>query len=133
MKKIIIELNYHEITFFGFFIVNLFNVLDGVLTYIALYIIPKEEFYETNIYALNMFNSVGFFNSFIFKICYCLFVTLCFILIINKSKTLFNKSFKLEKERLIVNNIFVIYFFVIIGLFLSLTVNGALSLIKYYF
>ena len=125
-----IELNYYEITILGLFIANLFNWLDGVLTYIALYILPKGAFYETNPYAWNMFNSVGWFNSFVYKISFCLATTLFFILIINK-ENIFN-SFKSEKSRLIFHNIIMIYFFVIMASFISLTFSNAWYLIFYY-
>ena len=125
-----IELNYYEITFYGLLIINLFNWLDGVLTYIALYIVPKGEFYENNPYVWNMFNSVGLFNSFIYKVSYCLALTLFFVLIINKGHIL--NIFKSDKPKLIFHNIFMIYLFMIMALFINLTFSNSWYLILYY-
>ena len=121
-----IELNYQEITFFGFIIVNLFNYLDGVLTYIGLYIIPKGELYETNIYALNLFNSIGFFNIFIIKLCYILFFSIILIYFINKH------FFINIKGSIIFNNIFFIWFIMLIVSILMIVFSNALYLLKYY-
>ena len=76
----------YKVTIFGLIIINLINWLDGVLTYIGLYILPIGIFYEKNLYALNKFNTIGFFSYFIFKICICLFVTLSFFLLIHNKK-----------------------------------------------
>ena len=122
-------MNYN-ITIFGLIIVNLMNWLDGILTYIALYIVPKGIFYETNIYALNMFNTIGFFSSFVFKIVYCLAVTLLIFLIVNKPKLF---SFKKKIYFIILNNILFVYFIFIYAFFCGVTINGFLNLIKYYF
>ena len=129
-----IELNYYEITFYGFFICNLFNLLDGILTYIGLFIIPKGVFQESNLFALNMFNTVGFFNSFIFKICVGLFITLFLILIVNNiNVTKLNTIFKTDKDKLIINNVLVIYFYYCLAFFSGAVLNNTLYLIKYYF
>ena len=124
-----IELNYCEITFYGFILANLFNWLDGALTYIALYIVPKGEFQEINPYVWNMFNSIGFFSHFIFKICIFLAITLFLVLVINKVKI----QFKNEKSRLIYYNILYICFIFALVNFMFLVFNNALYLIKYYF
>ena len=128
MKKIKIELNFYEITFYGFIICNLFNFLDGILTYIGLYILPEGLFYETNKFALNQFNTIGFFSAFIFKISYLLFLTLLIYLIINKINELKNK-----KLSLICNNYLIVFFILTITNFLKITFQNALYLIQYYF
>lgn len=110
----------YRITIFGLLIINLFNWLDGVLTYIGLYILPKGIFYEKNIFALNMFNSIGFFSSFIFKICFCLSVTLFMVLITKRN------------YNILFNNIIVASYFIILSLFVGVTFKWGFLLINYY-
>ena len=60
-------INY-KITIFGLIIINLMNWLDSILTYIALYIIPRNTFYETNDFIISRLSDIGFVNMLIFKI-----------------------------------------------------------------
>lgn len=121
-----IELNYYEITIYGLLIINLMNWLDGVLTYIGLYIIPKGIFYETNIDALNLFNSIGFWNFFIYKLCYILFLGIIFIYFVNK-------HFLVNiKKSIIFNNLMYVWFILIFINLLRVTFSNTLYLIKYY-
>ena len=117
-------MNY-EITIFGLLIINLFNWLDGVLTYIGLYILPNKTFFEGNNIALNMFNSVGFISSFVFKISSCLFVTLLILLLVNSSYP--------AKHKILFNKVLNLYCLIIFIIFLKLTFEWSLHLIKYYF
>ncbi|MGQ4876766.1 MAG: hypothetical protein ACP6IY_22085, partial [Promethearchaeia archaeon] len=109
-----------------------FNWLDGILTYISLYILPKGLFYETNNFVYNQFVTIGFFNSFIFKISYGLFITLLIYLTINLTIDKINIS-KNKKLILISNNYLIFFFILIIASFLSLTFSNSLYLIIYYF
>ena len=111
----------YKITIFGLLIINLINWLDGVLTYIGLYIIPKGFFYESNLVALQMFNNIGFFSSFIFKICFFGVVTLFIFLLIHYKKS--TGAFI---------NIMVGYYFIILIMFLQIVFEWNLYLIQYY-
>ena len=121
-----VEINYFKITFFEFLIINLMNWLDGVLTYIGLYIIPKGEFYEINIYALNLFNSIGFASAFIMKICYVLFFSIIFIYFTNKHFLVKIKS------SILFNNIAFLFCIILLIFFLRITFSNGLYLIQYY-
>ena len=116
-------MNY-EITIFGLLIINLMNWLDGVLTYIGIYILPKGAFYEFNTLALNMFNSIGFFSSFIFKICSCLFITLLIFLMINSSYP--------AKFKILFNNVLNFYCLIFFITFSKITLEWSFHLINHY-
>ena len=110
----------YKITIFGLLIINLMNWLDGVLTYIGIYIVPKGIFYENNPLALNVFNSIGFFNSFIFKICFCLSLTLFMFLMIKRS---YDALF---------SNIMVAGYFIIFIILFKVVLGWGFLLINYY-
>ena len=115
-------MNY-EITIFGLLIINLMNWLDGVLTYIGLYIISKYNFSELNNFNWYMFNSVGWFNTFAFKIVSCIFVTLILFYLINIS---------IKERKNIANNIFIILFVICFLMITIITFRNAFLLINYY-
>jgi hypothetical protein len=118
-----VELNYYDITILGLFIANLFNWLDGLLTYIALYIIPTRNFSELNNFNWNMFNSVGWYNAFAFKIAFCLFVTLIIYYMVH---------FSIVAKKRITNNILIISFIICLFMIIFPTFKNTLYLIFYY-
>lgn len=137
----------YTLTIYGLLLINLMNWLDGVLTYIALFILPDDLFYETNNFAYNQFITIGFFHSFIFKLFLVASISLFLFLVINLSAKgdLFYQVRYLSqpikrinlmnlKQNLIVNNILIIIFFLcFISIFLVVFQNALGLIIFYYF
>lgn len=131
MKKIKIIFKLYFINIYGLLLINLMNWLDGVLTYIALFILPEDLFYETNNFVYNQFITIGFFQSFIFKMFMVASISIFLFLMINKLMYIVKlESFKID---LIVNNILVIIFSICFVMITSIVFQNALGLIIYYY
>lgn len=127
MKIEIFKKKYYpnKIIFFYLFILNL---LDVVLTYIVLYIIPDGIFYEKNKLAVFLFDKLGFVSATLL-IKFFLVVLILSIIYYFIFKFYHNDS----KVEIIYNNVFLII--LLIGLFrlIQIILLCSLNLIIYYY